>query len=134
MDLTSIGTLILAPIFKIIDKAIPDKTKAMELKAEIEKMTLENKAQMNATLKEIAVAEIQGNWFQSSWRPLLSYSVILLFVWVGFLKGVVTAITGVEINSIDMSDLLTFGTVWASVYGLGRTFEKSGSSVSFKRE
>lgn len=134
MDLTSIGTLILAPIFKIIDKAIPDKTKAMELKAEIEKMTLENKAQMNATLKEIAVAEIQGNWFQSSWRPLLSYSVILLFVWVGFLKGVVTAITGVEINSVDMSDLLTFGTVWASVYGLGRTFEKSGSSVSFKRE
>lgn len=134
MDLTSIGTLILAPIFKIIDKAIPDKTKAMELKAEIEKMTLENKAQMNATLKEIAVAEIQGNWFQSSWRPLLSYSVIFLFVWVGFLKGVVTAVTGVEISSVDMSDLLTFGTVWASVYGLGRTFEKSGSSVSFKRD
>lgn len=125
---------ILAPIFKIIDKAVPDSTKAMELKAEIERAVLENKAELQKTMREIAIAEISGNWFQSSWRPLLSYLFIFLVFWVFFLKGVLELSFGVEITSGTAEEIMTFGTVWAAVYGLGRTFEKTGSSISFRKD
>lgn len=125
---------ILGPIFKIIDKAIPDQTKAMELKAEIERMTLENKAEVQKTMREIAVSEIQGNRFQSSWRPLLSYMVIFLAFWIFFLKGVLEAVFSVSISSGTSGDLITIMTVWSAVYGLGRSFEKSGSTIKVGQE
>jgi hypothetical protein len=125
---------ILAPVFSIIDKAIPDKTRALELKADIEKAVIENRAELQKTMREIAVAEVSGNWFQSSWRPLLSYLFIFLVFWVFFLKGVLELSFGVTIESGTGEEIMTFGTVWAAVYGLGRTFEKTGSSVSFKRD
>ena len=122
-------TTILSPILKIIDKAVPDTSEANRLKAEIEKTVLENKAQLTEAMKEIAVAEIQGNKFQSSWRPLLSYSVIVLFLWVFMVKGVIESVFGVTITSGSPDDIAMLGTVWASVYGLGRSFEKTGSSI-----
>lgn len=121
---------ILSPIFNIIDKAIPDKTRAIELKAEIEKTVLENKSEVHRTMREIAVAEVSGNTFQSSWRPLLSYMFIFLVFWVYFLKGVLEVALGVQIESGTASEIMTFGGIWSAVYGLGRTFEKTGSSVS----
>ena len=123
-----IGT-ILGPILKVIDKAIPDRTEANRLKAEIEKAVIENKAALIQTMREIAVAEIKGNWFQSSWRPLLSYTFIFLVFWVYFLKGIVEVMIGVDLESGTVSDITALGSVWAAVYGLGRTFEKTGSSV-----
>lgn len=125
---------ILGPILKIIDKAVPDATEANRLKAEIEKTVLENKAELLKTMREIAVAEIQGNWFQSSWRPLLSYAFIFLIVWVYFLKGVLEATFGVIITSGSSEDIMALGTVWSAVYGLGRSFEKTGSSVNVGRK
>ena len=120
---------ILSPIFKIIDKAVPDKTEANRLKAEIEMTVLDNKAELMKTMREIAVAEIQGNWFQSSWRPLLSYTLIVLITWVLMLKGIVEASFGVVITSGTADDIVMLGTIWSAVYGLGRTFEKTGSTL-----
>lgn len=120
---------ILGPILDIIDKAVPDKTEANRLKAEIEKTVLENKAELLKTMKEIAVAEINGNWFQSSWRPLLSYTFIFLVLWVYFVKGVLEATFGVVIQSGSPQEIMALGTVWSAVYGLGRSFEKTSSSI-----
>lgn len=130
---TLIGA-ILGPVLKIIDKAVPDKTEANRLKAEVEKAVIENKAELMRTMREIAVAEINGNWFQSSWRPLLSYLLIFLVFWLGFLKGIMEITFGINIESLSFDNLITFGTVWASVYGLGRTFEKTGSSVGVRKD
>lgn len=120
---------ILSPVLSIIDKAIPDRTEANRLKAEIEKTVLENQAELGRTMREIAVAEVSGNWFQSSWRPLLSYTFIFLVLWVYFLKGVMESFLGIQIESGTSADIMTFGTVWSAVYGLGRTMEKTGSSL-----
>jgi len=125
---------ILGPILSIIDKAVPDRTEANRLKAEIEKAVIENQAELQKTMRDIAVAEISGNWFQSSWRPLLSYTFIFLVFWVYFLKGVIEASFGVVLISGDSQDIIALGTVWSAVYGLGRTFEKTGSSVSIGKD
>lgn len=125
---------ILGPILNIIDKAVPDKTEANRLKAEIEKAVIENGAELLKTMREIAVAEIQGNWFQSSWRPLLSYSFIFLIMWVYFFKGVMEAVFGIHIESGSVQDITQLGTVWSAVYGLGRSFEKTGSTIKVGKE
>lgn len=122
-------TTILGPILTIIDKAVPDVAEATRLKAEIEKAVIANEAELMKTMREIAVAEVQGNWFQSSWRPLLSYTFIFLVFWVYFLKGVLEATFGVLIVSGSPDEIMSLGTVWAAVYGLGRTFEKTNSSI-----
>lgn len=127
--MNSILTSILSPILSIIDKAVPDKTEANRLKAEIEKAVLDNEAKLTETMKEIAVAEIQGNWFQSSWRPLFSYALIFMFLWIYVIKGVVEASFGISIISGTSDDLVTLGTIWSAIYGFGRSFEKTGSSV-----
>ena len=130
----NIVSTILGPIFNVIDKAVLDKTKAAELKAEIERMTIENQGTLQDTMREIAVNEVRGNWFQSSWRPLLSYTFIFLVIWSFFLKGVIEASFGVSIESGSPNDVMMFGTVWSAVYGLGRTFEKTGSQLRFTKE
>lgn len=134
MSLDSIVSGILSPIFSIIDKAVPDKTKSLELKTEIEKTVLENKAEMQKTMRDIAIAEVSGNWFQSSWRPLFSYIVIFLLLWVYFLEGLVEAISGVSIVSANSQDIATLAGIWGSIYGIGRSFEKSGSRIKIGSE
>lgn len=127
-------TAILGPVFRIIDKVVPDTAEATRLKAEIEKATIANQAELMKTMREIAVAEIQGNWFQSSWRPLLSYTFIFLIAWVYFAKGVIEAVFGVTIESGTVSEITQLGTVWSAVYGLGRSFEKTGSTIKIGKE
>lgn len=132
--MSAILTTILGPIIGIVDKFVPDKTEASRLKAEIEKAIIANEAKVQETLKEIAVAEIGGDWFQRSWRPLLSYSVIAMMLYQAIFKGWAEAIFGVVLSGISPDDLFMFCSIWASVYGLGRTFEKTGSKVEFSRK
>lgn len=122
-------TAILGPVFKIIDKVVPDTAEATRLKAEIEKATIANQAELMKTMREIAVAEVSGNWFQSSWRPLLSYTFIFLVLWVYSIKGVLEATFGITIESGSAQEIMALGTVWSAVYGLGRSFEKTGSQI-----
>lgn len=125
-------TAILGPVFKIIDKVVPDTAEATRLKAEIEKATIANQAELMKTMREIAVAEVSGNWFQSSWRPLLSYTFIFLVLWVYFIKGVLEATFGITIESGSAQEIMALGTVWSAVYGLGRSFEKTGSQIKIR--
>lgn len=125
---------LISPILKLVDKIIPDANKAMELKAEIQKMMIENQAEGQKTLREIAVAEISGNWFQSSWRPLLSYTSIFLLFWEFFLKGIVEAVFEVSISSGGVENIVAVSGLWLGIYGVSRTLEKTGSSIRLGKD
>ena len=120
---------ILAPILKIIDKAVPDKTEAARLQNEITKALIEQKGELMKTMKEISVKELEGTPYQRNWRPTLSWMVILLWPYNFIARPIMAQLSGLDLPAIDTGDLATLTTMWSAVYGLGRSFEKSGSSI-----
>lgn len=127
-------TGLLSPIFKIIDKAVPDATEANRLKSQIEQsmIDLQTKTQENA--KEIALKEISGTKFQAYWRPTLAWMVVIMWPYNYVVRPISVQISGVDLPEVPESALATITTVFSSVYSLGRTFEKTGSKIELGRK
>ena len=67
----AIAEPILAPIFGLIDKAVPNKDLAAQIKADMQTAVIEVQKQTLESQRDIIVAEAQGeSWLQRSWRPL----------------------------------------------------------------
>ena len=121
---------IISKVLGIVDKAVPDKTEANRLKNEITKALIEQQNELNDTMKAIALKEIEGSKFQSYWRPTLSWMVISMWPYNYIIRPIFNSYSGIDLPPIDQDALGTMTMMWTTVYGLGRTFEKSGSSVS----
>lgn len=71
----------------VIDKAVPDKTKAEELKAQITLAAMNEGAKELEGAIKIITAEAQGeSWLQRNWRPLtaLVFTSLVVAHWLGF--------------------------------------------------
>src|SRR6056300_123627 len=71
----------------VIDKAIPDKAKAEELKAQITLAAMNEGAKELEGAVKIITAEAQGeSWLQRNWRPLLMlwFAGLVGAHWLGF--------------------------------------------------
>jgi hypothetical protein len=110
---------LLGLIGKAVDKAVPDKDKAEQLKAEI---TLQAMQQDNAELQgaiQIITAEAQGDsWLQRNWRPLLMlwFAGLVGAHWLGF--------TPPNLPENVVVNLLDIVQVGVGGYVLGRSGEK----------
>lgn len=63
---------LIGPIFNVIDQAVDDKDEAARIKAQIQSQVLQNEATMTSALRDIVVAEAQGqSYLQRNWRPIL---------------------------------------------------------------
>lgn len=124
--------MILSPILGIIDKAIPDRAEADRMKAEITQALIEQQSELNQTMKEIAVKEVSGSGYQRNWRPTLAWMVIAMWPY-NFIARPILSNWGVvgELPEIDPQAMTVITGMWGTVYGLGRSFEKSGSSFNF---
>ena len=102
-----------------IDKVIPDKTQAENLKAQI---TLAAMDQDNEELKgavKIITAEAQGDsWLQRNWRPLLMlwFAGLVGAHWLGF--------TPSNLPEPTVLKLLSIVQVGVGGYVMGRSAEK----------
>jgi hypothetical protein len=121
---------IISRVLGIVDKAVPDKTEANRLKADITKALIEQQTDLNETMKEIAMREVSGTKFQSYWRPTLSWMVIFMWPYNYILRPLFNFVSGVDLPPIDQDALTTITAMWTTVYGLGRSFEKSDSSIT----
>ena len=67
-----IGTLV-EPVTGLLDKFIEDKDQKAKLAHEL--ATMADKHAQEALLAQLAInrEEAKGNWFQSSWRPLIGW-------------------------------------------------------------
>jgi len=112
----------------VIDKLVPDKDKANELKAAIKNEILVNRHEETLALLrgqvDIIVAEAKGNWIQRSWRPLLMLTIIAIifnnYVLVPYLRIFTTKVAILEFPN-SFWNLLTVGV---GGYIGGRTIEK----------
>lgn len=103
----------------VIDKAVPDKGKAEELKAQITLAAMNEGAKELEGAIKVITAEAQGeSWLQRNWRPLLMlwFAGLVGAHWLGF--------TPPNLPSDVVINLLDIVQVGVGGYVLGRSAEK----------
>lgn len=122
--------VLLGPLLKIIDKAVPDKTEANRIQGEITKVLIEQKGEIMQTMRDITLKELDGTPFQRNWRPTLSWMVIAMWPYNYILRPMTVQAIGFDLPEIPNDALNSVTMMWTSVYSLGRSFEKSGSNIT----
>lgn len=114
---------------RLIDKLFPDKTKAAQAKARLFELQQQGELQEMGFMVKGLLAELQGNWLQRSWRPILmlafTYIIVHNYVFVPVL-----GLTAAEIPP-DMWSLLKIGV---GGYVMGRSAEKGIQVWKAKQE
>ena len=113
---------LIAPATKLLGKFIEDKYTKNKLAHEISTMA-EKHAQALA-LEQIKVnqAEAKGNWFQSSWRPLIGW-ICGLSLAINYMVSPILAGFGIVIPQADMSVMMPLLFGMLGISGL-RSFDK----------
>ena len=122
--------VLLGPLLKIIDKAVPDKTESNRIQGEITKVLIDQQSELMRTMKDITLKELDGSGYQRNWRPTLSWMVISMWPYNYVVRPMTIQAVGFDLPEIPTDALNTLTMMWTSVYSLGRSFEKSGSSVT----
>ena len=115
-------TALIGPATKLIGKFIRDKDKQAQLPHEISTMAEKHSQQLMLQQLEVNKAEAKGNWFQSSWRPLVGW-IAAISLGVNYLISPICAGFGITIPQADMSVMMP---LLLGMLGLGglRSFEK----------
>ena len=64
---------LIGPATKLIGKFVKDKDKQAQLAHDLSTMAERHAQELALKQIEVNKAEAQGNWFQSSWRPLIGW-------------------------------------------------------------
>jgi len=113
-------TPILGLIDTLIDKAVPDRGKAAELKASLKQQALNLSEAELKSQTSIIVAEATGDsWLQRNWRPLVMMFLTGLVGahWLGF--------TPAGLTEAEVLSLLGIVKVGLGGYVVGRSAEKT---------
>ena len=122
--------VLLGPLLKIIDKAVPDKTEANKIQGEITKVLVDQQSEIMQTMKDITLKELDGSGYQRNWRPTLSWMVIAMWPYNYIIRPMTIQAVGFDLPEIPPDALNSVTMMWTSVYSLGRSFEKSGSNIT----
>ena len=106
------------PVSDIVGKFVKDKDLQAQLDHELK--TLFHQA--NLAQVEINKLEAKGNWFQSSWRPLVGW-ICAISLGINFMVSPICAGFGITIPQADMSVMMP---LLLGMLGLGglRSFDK----------
>ena len=66
-------TALIGPATKLIGKFVRDKDKAAQLSHDIATMAEKHAQELALAQIKLNTEEAKGNWFQSSWRPLVGW-------------------------------------------------------------
>jgi len=103
----------------IVDKAIPDKGRAEELKGQLTMELLKLNQQELKSASNIILAEAQGgSWLQRNWRPLLMvwFAILVGAYWFGF--------TPPNLPESTINQLFNLVQIGVGGYIVGRSGEK----------
>ena len=121
---------LIAPATKILDKFIEDKDQKNKLAHEL--ATMADKHSQEQILAQLAIAreDAKGNWFQSSWRPLIGW-IAGLSLAINYLISPICAGFGFVIPQADMSVMMP---ILLGMLGIGgmRSFDKLNKTYTKK--
>jgi len=113
---------LIEPVSGLLGKLITDKDQAARLSHEIATMAERHGQQIALQQIEVLKQDAQGNWFQSSWRPLAGYTCVLGLM-VNFLIAPICAGFGVEIPQADSGVMMPLLLGMLGLSG-GRSYER----------
>ena len=115
--------LVAAPVLSIIDKIVPDKDQANQLKVQIQHELINLDTKIIESQTKAIVAEANGeSWLQRNWRPLtmLTFTGLIVAHWLGY--------TAENIAEAEITLLLEIVKVGLGGYVLGRSVEKAAKN------
>ena len=101
----SIITSLVGPVTGLLDKFVEDKDQKAKLAHEL--ATMADRHAQEALLAQLAInkEEAKGNWFQSSWRPLIGW-ICGLSLAINYMISPICAGIGINIPQADMSVMM----------------------------
>lgn len=78
--------MILPSVFSLVDKLIPNQQAAAEAKLKVMEMQQSGQLKEFEGAVQILTTEMQGNWLQKSWRPIvmLIFTALIVARWLGW--------------------------------------------------
>jgi|TARA_A100000172_G_scaffold42244_1_gene25804 hypothetical protein len=101
----SLLTSLVGPVTGLLDKFVEDKDQKAALAHEIATMGEKHAKELALAQIKVNQEEAKGNWFQSSWRPLIGW-ICGLSLAINYLVSPICAGFGVIIPQADMSVMM----------------------------
>ena len=95
-------TALIGPATNLIGKFVRDKDKAAQLSHDIATMAEKHAQELALAQIKLNTEEAKGNWFQSSWRPLVGW-ICAISLGINFMVAPICAGFGINIPQADMS-------------------------------
>lgn len=115
---------VIEKVGNVVDNVFTNDEEKSEAKKQLTEVVLNSLNRMAEVQGEVIKTEMQGNWLQKSWRPLImmAFGVILICKWFGFTDGNIDH--ELELKLMDIVQLGLGG------YVVGRSAEKIASTVT----
>lgn len=113
---------LIGPVSGLLGKVITDKDQAAKLAHEIATMSDNHAQELALAQLEILKSDAKGNWFQSSWRPLIGW-LGGIGLGVNYIISPICAGFGVVIPQADMSVMMPLLLGMLGMAG-ARSFDK----------
>ena len=118
------------PVGDILDKVIEDKDQKALLAHEIATMASKHSQEVVLAQLEILKRDAQGNWFQSSWRPLIGW-IAGISLGINYMVAPIALGFGFEVPQADMSVMMPLLLGMLGIGGM-RSFDKLKNTDSKK--
>ena len=115
-------TALIGPATKLIGKFVKDRDLQQQLSHDIATMAEKHAQQLALQQIEVNKAEAKGNWFQSSWRPLIGW-ICGLSLAINYMVSPILAGFGIMVPQADMSVMMPLLFGMLGISGL-RSFDK----------
>tara|TARA_B100001063_G_C16367836_1_gene359232 strand:- start:136 stop:513 length:378 start_codon:yes stop_codon:yes gene_type:complete len=121
---------LIGPVSGLLGKVIKDKDQAAQLAHEIATMGEKHAQEQVMAQLEILKMDAQGNWFQSSWRPLIGW-IGGISLGINYMVAPIAMGFGFSIPQADMSVMMS---LLLGMLGMGgmRSFDKLNKTDSKK--
>ena len=113
---------LIGPVTGLLDKFIPDADQKAKLAHDIATMSEKHSQELALAQIEVLKADAQGNWFQSSWRPLIGW-ISGLSLGINYMVAPICAGFGITIPQADMSVMMPLMFGMLGIGGM-RSYDK----------
>lgn len=113
---------LVGPVTGLLDKFIEDKDQKNQIAFELSTMAERHAQEIALQQIEVLKADAKGNWFQSSWRPLIGW-ICGFGLGINYLVSPICAGFGIVIPQADMSVMMPLLFGMLGLAGM-RSFDK----------
>ena len=113
---------LIGPVTGLLDKFIPDADQKAKLAHDIATMSEKHAQELALAQIKVNQEEAKGNWFQSSWRPLIGW-ISGLSLGINYMVAPICAGFGITIPQADMSVMMPLMFGMLGIGGM-RSYDK----------